>query len=306
MKNNIPDGVWPTMITPFKDGKVDYNELENLVEWYIKNGVAGLFAVCQSSEMFELSLEERIKIAKAVKRMVDGRIPIIASGHISDDVDNQTREVNLMAETEVAAVVLITNRFAGADESDDIWKDNLENFLKTIPEEVNLGFYECPYPYKRIISPDLIRWSAETGRFRFLKDTSCDLENIKEKFVQTYSTGLKLFNANTATLLESLKIGVSGYSGVMANFHPDLYVWMCRNWHKYLEKAAELQDILSMCALIERQLYPINAKYYLQLEGLPISCESRIQKTDRLTKTFKLEVGQLRNVSKRLSSLYPI
>ena len=40
------------MITPFKeDLSVDYKALDALTEWFIESGTAGLFAVCQSSEM---------------------------------------------------------------------------------------------------------------------------------------------------------------------------------------------------------------------------------------------------------------
>ena len=49
-------GVWPTMITPFtKEGKIDYETTEKLIEWYIQEGVDGIFAVCQSSEMIYLT-----------------------------------------------------------------------------------------------------------------------------------------------------------------------------------------------------------------------------------------------------------
>ena len=55
------------MLTPFdKNGEVDYLALEKLTEWYITHKVSGLFAVCQSSEMFCLSLEERMKVAETV------------------------------------------------------------------------------------------------------------------------------------------------------------------------------------------------------------------------------------------------
>ena len=51
------------MLTPFREnGEVDYDGLEHLVHWYIKKGADGLFAVCHSSEMFFLTLEERVKI----------------------------------------------------------------------------------------------------------------------------------------------------------------------------------------------------------------------------------------------------
>ena len=61
----FPSGVWPVMLTPFdKDGAVDYPGLKALVDWYIAEGSAGLFAVCQSSEMFFLSLEERAELTR--------------------------------------------------------------------------------------------------------------------------------------------------------------------------------------------------------------------------------------------------
>ena len=60
MSKNFNNGVWPVMLTPFTDdNRVDYDSLEKLINWYIENGVAGLFADCQSSEMFFLSLEVR-------------------------------------------------------------------------------------------------------------------------------------------------------------------------------------------------------------------------------------------------------
>ncbi|GJM75481.1 hypothetical protein HMSSN036_76970 [Paenibacillus macerans] len=70
-----------------------------------------------------------------------------------------------MAGTGIDALVLITNRLAREEEGDDVWKRNLERLLKELPEQIPLGFYECPYPYKRLISPELLRWSAGTGRF---------------------------------------------------------------------------------------------------------------------------------------------
>ena len=56
-------GVYPVMLTPFtEDDQVDYESLGRLVDWYIEKGVDGLFADCQSSEMFFLSLEERLNL----------------------------------------------------------------------------------------------------------------------------------------------------------------------------------------------------------------------------------------------------
>ena len=60
----MADGVWPTMITLFTDERsIDYAALDALVERYVSKVVSELFAVCQSSEMFHLSLAERVDLS---------------------------------------------------------------------------------------------------------------------------------------------------------------------------------------------------------------------------------------------------
>ena len=294
MEKNFNNGVWPVMLTPFTDNnEVDYESLGKLVDWYIENGVAGLFADCQSSEMFFLSLEETRYLRVFVKERAAGRVPVVASGHISESLEAQAEELNAIAKTGVDAVIMITNLLAKEDESDEIWLENLKKLLDKLPEDLALGFYECPYPYKRIISPDLLKWCADTGRFYFIKDTSCSIENIRAKLEQIEGSHLKLFNANSSTLLETLEMGCSGFSGVMANFHTDLYVWLCENYDKDPEKARILADFLTTASMIERQVYPVNAKYAQQKMGNFTSIYTRTKDAALLNDTGKLEVEQL-------------
>ena len=302
VENNFPGGVWPVMLTPFtKENKVDYQALGELIQWYKENGVSGLFAVCQSSEMFYLSLEERVEIARFVKKTA-GSLPVIASGHISDSFEDQVKELKMIGETGVDAVILITNRLAKEEESDEVWKENLDKLLAELPEDLKLGFYECPYPYKRVLSKEMAKYCAETGRFYFLKDTSCDIHNIKDKLEVCRGTNLKVYNANTATLLESLMAGAAGYSGVMANMQAKLYEKLCRDYEK--EDLEKLSDELTICALIERQVYPVNAKYYLQQEGLNIETFSRTRDEKELNETAKKEVKMLRRITQNMKKEY--
>ena len=251
----IADGVWPTMITPYNEnGSIDYRTLEMMVDWFVDRGVAGLFAVCQSSEMFFLSLKERLELSRACVKFAKGRIPVIASGHIADDIDDQIEEARMMADTGVEAVVLLTNRFARHDQNDEVFKRNLERFLSGLSDDILLGFYECPAPYKRLVSPAIMKFGVETGRFGFLKDTSCSMENIREKLRIAKGSKFKVFNANAATLLDSLKAGCAGYSGVMTNFHPDLYTWLCSHWQDQPELAGGIQDYIGLASVIEYQL----------------------------------------------------
>jgi 4-hydroxy-tetrahydrodipicolinate synthase len=304
---SIKDGVWPTMITPYKeDHSIDYEALEKLIDWYIKRGVSGLFAVCQSSEMFFLSLRERLELARNCVRISAGRVAVVASGHVADSIEDQVREANMMSETGVDAVVLISNRFAGHHESDDVFKRNLDWFLKGVSSNIILGFYECPVPYKKLLTPDLLQFAVSTERFGFLKDTSCDVDTIKKKLEIIKGTDFKLFNANSATLLASLQAGASGFSGVMSNFHPDLYAWICGNWAACPEDAKCVQHFIGLASIIEYQLYPINAMYALRLEGLPIQMISRRADVSNFSPSMKLEVDYLMEISHKYSQKYKL
>lgn len=274
--NMIKDGVFPTMITPFnKDLTIDYKGLDQLVQWYVERGVDGLFAVAQSSAMFELSLKERVALARRTRELAPKDLPVVASGHISDTIEDQVEELNEIAETGVDTLVLLSNRFAAPLDNDDIWKLNIEKLLDRLPSDISLGLYECPVPYKKIISDELLLWLIDTNRFTFIKDTCCDPARIKRRGAIAEGTAMKLFNANAPTLLMSLKNGYAGYSGIMTNFHTDLYYWLCHNWKTETEKAEKLQNYLSVSSLIEEFGYPINAKYALSRSGVEMELVCR-------------------------------
>ncbi|CAG7656457.1 Putative 2-dehydro-3-deoxy-D-gluconate aldolase YagE [Paenibacillus allorhizosphaerae] len=303
MGKTIASGVWPTMITPFTlTGEVDYDALEQLIEWYIASGVQGLFAVCQSSEMFYLTLAERVRIARFVKEKAAGRVQVIASGHISDELSDQIEELKQLAATGVDAIVIVSNRLAKAEEDDGVWIDSAQKLLDAVPD-VPFGVYECPYPYKRLLAPETLKWCAATGRFLFLKDTSCDVRQIKAKLDAVSGSELKLFNANSTTLLESLKLGAAGFSGVMANFHPDLYVRLVGQWRNDAELAERLQSFLTVASLIELQVYPVNAKYHLRQLGLPIETVCRVKDASAMKGNHRLEVEQLEKLGNTVKQL---
>lgn len=286
-------GVWPVMLTPFTaEGEVDYPALERLIAWYEAAGVKGLFAVCQSSEMFCLSLRERVQVAAFVK--AHAKVPVIASGHVSDSLLDQIEELRQMAATGVDAVILITNRMAQEGESADKWIANLEKLMEALPADLPLGLYECPYPYKWVLGEKELDFCVRSGRFHFLKDTCCDFARIQSRLKGIEGSELKLFNANTSTMLDSLRAGAAGFSGVMANFHPELYVWLCENYDKEPEKAETLQSFLTLASQIEKQLYPVNAKVYLAGEGLPVTATTRVKNPQQMSPLYRTEIEHLR------------
>lgn len=291
--STIANGVWPTMITPYtEDNKIDYDAVLKVIEWYDKQGVTGIFAVCQSSEMFFLSKEERLALAKFVADNTPKHIGVIASGHVAKDVNDQIEEAKAIIDTGISSYVFISNQFGKPEDDEETVRGNIEYLIDRIPD-ATFGIYECPYPYKRLITPETLKWCADTGRFQFLKDTCCDLQQIQAKVDAVKDTDLKIFNANCATILESLRMGCAGFSGVMANFHSDLYAWLCANYEKEPEKAQLVQDFVGAASVIECQCYPVNAKYHMNLEGVKMNIFSRSKDMAELTGSRKIEVEEL-------------
>ena len=293
-----PSGVWPVMITPYlTNGDVDYEGLEGITDWYISRQVSGLFATCQSSEIFTLSTKERAQIVESVVKKAHGRVPVIASGHVSTQTKDLLEEMKRMEDVGANAFVLISNRLAAQDEPDSAWLDRLGDILAK--STMDLGMYECPYPYKRLLNKQTITACAASGRFFFLKDTCCDEKEIKNRLQWVKGSPMKLFNANSATLLDSLKDGAAGFSGIMANFHPEVYVWLCR--HPNHPKAQEVQNILTLTSLAENLQYPISAKYHLQaIEGISIELTSRVANEGLFTPLHKKSVHSIHQVIKAL------
>ena len=300
-------GAYPTMITPYKaDGSVDYEMAEKYVEWYFNKGCAGIFAICQSSEIIYLSVEERVELnrrvykkAQELKLKSGKEFTVVSSGHVADSIEDQADELNKVYESGTDALILITNRLDLNNEGDDVWIENAKKLLALLPKDANLGLYECPLPYKRLVTPKILKWCIETGRFYYMKDTCCDAKMIKERLDIIKGTNFNLLNANCQTLLQSLKDGGAGYCGIMANFHPELYAWLCENYEKEPEKAEKIQSLLGTVGFTEQGLpYPLTAKYHMCLEGLETNPIARNRKTEELTDYVKDCVSQMRELCK--------
>ncbi len=153
-----------------------------------------------------------------------------------------------------------------------------------------LGLYECPAPYRRLLSDDEFAWCANSGRFVVLKDVSCDLPTVERRVRLAQGTPLKVINANAAIAWPAMLAGAEGFSGVFTNFHPELYSWLWREGKNQRALADELAIFLSLGAVTETLGYPKNAKIYHQRLGTFDSIACRVNKDDVLSKFWGLTV----------------
>ena len=284
--------IFTTMITPYKkDGSVDYETALRYVDYYYENGLTGIFAVCQSSEIFWLTLEERVKLntlvyarAKELEKSSGRPFTVVSSGHVSDGFEEQVEELNAIWQSGTDALILITNRLDPHNEGDDVFLANLEKLMARLPCDVKLGLYECPHPYKRLVTSRILEFCKNSGRFFYMKDTCCDAAEIARRVEILKGSSFRLLNANCQTLLQSMRDGAQGYCGIMCNFHPRLYAWLGENWDKEPETADKLQALIGTIGFTEGGLpYPLTAKYHMGLCGIPTENVARNRKSEELT-----------------------
>lgn len=292
-----------TMITPYKkDGSIDYNIACKYVDWFYKSRIDGIFSVCQSSEIFYLTLEERVELNRQVYKRakeLDKSFLVVSSGHVSDTFEAQVKELNAIYESGTDALIFITNRLDPNNEGDDVFIENAERIIARLPSDAKLGLYECPYPYKRLVTSRILDWCLSTGRFYYLKDTCCNTEIIAKRAEQLKGSNFKLLNANCQTLLESLRNGADGYCGIMCNFHPKLYSWLGKNL--YNNNADIVQSIIGNLGFTEVGLpYPLTAKYHMNLCGIPTENIARNRNAEELTEYAKSCIRQMKLVTDTL------
>ncbi len=81
-------GSFPALVTPFRDGAVDYDALTDLIEWHIESGTHGFVPVGTTGESPTLSHDEHERVVEQVVKAVAGRRPVIAGAGSNNTVES--------------------------------------------------------------------------------------------------------------------------------------------------------------------------------------------------------------------------
>src|SRR5215207_11647720 len=72
------EGCLTALVTPFRDGKIDFDGLAKLVDWQIEQGVDGIVSVGTTGESATLDVDEHVAVIAATVKAARGRVPVIA------------------------------------------------------------------------------------------------------------------------------------------------------------------------------------------------------------------------------------
>ena len=253
------------MLTPYKKtGEIDYSGLSKLMDFYMAAGAKGLFANCLSSEMYNLSEKERLELTTHVVKHVNGKLHVVASGSFGNSFEDKAEFSKKIYHTGIDAVIMITSHFAKQQDSDDVLIANFDKFFG-MTGNIPMGTYECPSPYKRILTPYVFKHLLGTNRMMYHKDTTIIFEKVKEKIKLVGTNKLEFYDACIANTMYSLQAGAKGMSAISGNLYPEIIVWMCNNSTnpdrqddvKYIQQQlTKTEDILCAKLPVECKIFP--------------------------------------------------
>ncbi|MHC4334519.1 MAG: 4-hydroxy-tetrahydrodipicolinate synthase [Planctomycetota bacterium] len=200
------------MVTPFQDGEVDLQTLDELVDFQLENSIDGIVPVGTTGECPTLSHEEHKKVVERVVKAVGGQVPVIAGAG-----SNSTAEA-----IELAAF----SKKVGADATlqvDPYYnKPTQEGFyqhFKAIAEEVDLPIvlYDIPGRCGAGMTPDTVVRLAELENIVAIKDATGKLDQVSEIATRC---DLTILSGDDSLTLPIASVGGKGVISVVANIVP--------------------------------------------------------------------------------------
>jgi 4-hydroxy-tetrahydrodipicolinate synthase len=294
MQQKLPKGFVPVMISSFNDDlTLDVDGIARLTEMYIKAGAVGLFTNCLSSEMYELSREERLQLIDTVVKTAAGRVPVVATGTLEGSIEEMAQFSKEIYALGIQAVIILNNQMVKENESDVLFLVHMHHYMELTPG-IPFGIYECPTPYKRLISPKVLEDLLPSGRLVYHKDTSLDFTKVANRIRMAQGYNFGLYDAYMGHAVAVLKAGAMGLSCIQGNYFPELIVWLCENFNNTEKETqvAEVQQFFNDNMDVMHDVYPTSAKYALQKRGFKINLATR-REVGKLTEKQTNNIDQL-------------
>jgi 4-hydroxy-tetrahydrodipicolinate synthase len=209
-------GSIPALVTPFRDGQVDWDALETLVDWQIAEGSHGLVPVGTTGESPTLSHEEHKRVIEAVVKAAAGRVPVIAGAGSNNTIE----AIDLIRHAEKAgadAALVVTPYYNKPTQRGLIAHYRALHDACTLP----IVIYNIPGRSVIDMMPDTMGELAKLPRIVGVKDATGKIERVSQQRASCGADFVQL-SGEDATALGFNAHGGVGCISVTANVAPKL------------------------------------------------------------------------------------
>ncbi|MEA4832503.1 MAG: 4-hydroxy-tetrahydrodipicolinate synthase [Oscillospiraceae bacterium] len=284
MKRTIFTGAATALITPFKDGYVDFSAYGAIIEEQISSGIDALVVCGTTGESSTLNDDEHREVIEFAVSKVAGRVPVIA-GTGSNDTEYAVSLSRHACEEGVDAVLLVTPYYNKATQ-----KGLIKSFshiadactkpviLYNVPSRTGIGF-----------KPETYAALADHGNIAAIKEANGDISSIAQT-AALCGDRLDIYSGNDDQIVPLMSLGAKGVISVLSNLLPAETHRICAEF--FAGNIAESRRLqlyyLDLINALFCEVNPIPAKTAMHLMGkcdiemrLPL-CEMEDKNLERL------------------------
>jgi len=260
------------IVTPFSEGKVDYEALGSLIDFQIENGTDAIVPCGTTGESATLSMEEHCRVIDITVEAVNKRIPVIAGsgGNSTAEAVELTRHAKESGADATLQVAPYYNKPT---------QEGLYRHFKAVAESVDIPIivYNIPGRTAVNIEPETIARLAEIPNIVGVKEATGSMKQITD-IIRLCGDDFTVLSGEDYITFPLLAVGGKGVISVVSNVAPKDMADLCT---LYLEgKVREARDlyyrVLPLCHALFYETNPAPVKAALKMMGKIASDEVRL------------------------------
>ncbi len=261
-------GSMVALITPFhEDGSINYDKLEELLEFQIANKTDAILVLGTTSESPTFTAEEDLEIVKRSVEVCKGRVPLIANAG-SNDTNTSFQKAKRFSDAGVDALLCISPYYNKAN------KAGLYHHIADVADSVDIPIivYNIPGRTGINIPVDVMTELAKKDNIAGVKEASGDMSYVAKLAKSTRDMDFNIWSGNDDITIPMMALGGAGCISVWANLQPDKTVEMT---HAFLDgnvqKAIDMQlDYLNLINDFFIEVNPIPIKEAMNMAGMEV------------------------------------
>lgn len=251
------------IVTPMKEGQVDFEALTRLLEWHVKEGTDAMVVTGTTGESATLSREEKLAIFRHAVAVVGGRIPVIAGTGSNNTQETLALSVDAQA-TGVDGLLLVTPYYNKPSQR------GLYAHYKAVAEAVSIPIilYNVPSRTAVDLLPETVLALSKLKNIAAIKEATGDLSRVK-LLKAGAPEDFRIYSGNDDDIVALMEAGGHGVISVLANVVPKAVHQMTADvLEGRLDAAREAQaHFLPLFKALFSDTNPVPAKAALNLMG---------------------------------------